>query len=296
MEINRYECIPHPCYSKALRDDYEFDKLVTWTLGSGVPKSDLFVSRNEDGQVFVVGGLMAAEAYFVGFPHGTIKTVEVLSTEEAISMIYTSCREELSLCPVEEGHLIKDIKAFFTLSDISIGKCIGRSRQSVNHAIKILSLPKDVKGLISAGCISMQSAKYLAYAPRHLQGTFALKAFKNNWSSRKLYKEINKDFIPKAEQSLMPRSFNKPADLLRFEENITALLGLVTAFTPLNEKITKGDLSIKFSSFGEFTRLLELITSSQDSKAKLNGHIEFSGINLEELDVILENILSKVDL
>jgi len=295
VEINRSEFRLHPCYSKASRDEFEFDKLVDWSLDNGGIKSEVFVARDDNARLYVVGGAQAAEAYFVGFPHGTIKVTELYDLIDQVSRIYIAGKEELKLCPIEEGMLLKGIKKGFKLTDGKLGSIIGLSRQAVNHSIKLVNLCKEAKTLVSAGYISKQSAKYLLAAPRHAQGGYALKAFKNNWSSRRLYQEINKDYVPKAERELNHRSIKKIPDLLKFEESITNLLGLVTSFNPTNVSNTEGELTIKFHSYGEFTRLLELISTSQNSKSAIQGELQIKDLNMASLDLLLEKILSKTD-
>jgi hypothetical protein len=293
LEINRGKFRLHPCYSKASRDEFEFDKLVDWSLENGVVKSEVFVARYNDDGLYVIGGAQAAEAYFVGFPYGSIKVTELYDMDEQVSKIYKSGKEEFKLCPIEEGMLLKGIKKGFKLTDGKLGVMIGLSRQTVNHSIKLINLCKEARTLVSAGYISKQSAKYLLSAPKYAQGGYALKAFKNSWSSRRLYQEINKDFVPKAERDLSPKSIKKIPDLIKFEENITNLLGLVTNFNPTNISNTEGELTIKFHSYGEFTRLLELISTSQDSKSDIQGELQLKNLDMVSLDFLLENILPR---
>ncbi len=295
FKLKKTQLNPHACYPKVELDEYTFDQLVDWSIENAAIKDHVYVILTP--APVVIGGLSYARAYFEGYPYGDIpaKIIDSDDTDSVIKTMYNSVLTELKLCPIEEAKYMMAIKGSFKLTDVEIAKLLGVARATVTNSMKLLTLHKSVQSYVSKGLISKQSGKYLVSASKHEQPGLAITSITRGWSSRQLYNAINPSFVSKQDKQGSKRRFKKTADVLKFEEGVSEILGLPTEFTPADVTMKSGDLSFHFNSFDEFGRLMQLIDSRMDSSVKFEGRIALSNMNYQNINDLLGKILTKTD-
>jgi len=290
IEIKRKGIESHPCYPLGRVDEYHFDQMVDYSLESALPRNPVYVVEAKNG-LEVLSGYESAQAYFVSYPQGSIKAF-LVPEPEAPSVLLEKVPAELALKPMSLARFYLAVKGGFKLNGQDIANVIGGSRSSVNHTLRLLQLNPAVHEYVESGAISMNHAKHLRMAPFHKQLDFTMLVIKRAMSTRDLYKAINPSFSPKSELGNI-KTIKKTADITRFEEVVTARLGLGTEFTPQGQNMakTKWGMKVSFSSFEEFGRLLDLINSKVDSSQKIQGELALSDLSLAEIEKLLDKIL-----
>ncbi len=279
----------HHCLPNSKLDEYRHDQLVAWAIDSGTVKSTIWIVM--DGGPVVVSGASYASAYFEAFPLGIIDAKVVDSPALLIKKLHESTMGEFSGSIIDEAKLLKSVKHYYKTTDAQLGGFLGLGRATITNRLNINNLHPGVHKYIKNGSIEPQSAKYLLQAPKERQAIFAKLAHERGWSSKVLYSKINPNAVVANSQRLQEPVFKKDVDIVKFEQNISEKIGLPMVFTPTNKENNKGALSFKFTSYDEFTRLMEIANNKGHPGLKFQGELKFDGLDLAAIDKLLSAFL-----
>ncbi|MEY8198500.1 MAG: hypothetical protein RPS47_04610 [Colwellia sp.] len=287
--LTRNEVETHHCLPKTELDEYSHDQLVGWAIDSSAVRSTVWIEM--DGGPVVVFGASYCRAYFEAFPEGVIDAKIIDSPTLLIKKLHESTMIEFGGSILDEAKLLRSIKDYLKKTDLEIGKCLALGRATITNRLNINNLHTGVHKYIQSGFIDKQAAKYLLQAPLERQALFAKMAYERNWSTKVLYSKINPAFVAANSVSPQKTEFKKGVDILRFEQNISEKIGLPMVFTPENKENDKGALSFKYSSYDEFTRLMDIAHNKGHPGLKFSGELKFDGLNLEGIDRLLSAFL-----
>ncbi|MBA4388082.1 MAG: hypothetical protein C0404_08885 [Verrucomicrobia bacterium] len=191
--------------------------------------------------------------------------VRILTASDQASLEMTLVeniqRENLSVLEEAQGYQVLSEK--FTMTQEQISARVGKSRAAVANALRILSLPPEVKGLMSAERISAGHAKVLLslQVPQE-QILFANRVVKENLSVRNLEKLIER--VLRAPRKPRVSKEDIPANHINYlADKLHAHYGTSVRLAPCrtlaNGKKARGTIEIDFYSNDDLTRILEVM-------------------------------------
>ena len=174
-------------------------------------------------------------------------------TNAFYALIENMQREDLN--PIEEAEGIKEIIDKYGLTQEETSKVVGKSRPYVSNALRLLTLPEEVKELVNNGSLSQGHARAVAgLAGEKLQIEAASKAAAEGWSVRQI--ESYTAMKPKKKPAKKKAAAKKDADTKALEEVLSE--GLGTRVT-VEGSSKRGKIIVEYYSAEELERLAELL-------------------------------------
>ena len=174
-------------------------------------------------------------------------------TNAFYALIENMQREDLNA--IEEAEGIKEIIDKYGLTQEETSKVVGKSRPYISNALRLLTLPEEVKELVNTGRLSQGHARAVAgLAGEKLQIEAAQKAAAEGWSVRQI--ESYTALKPKKKSAKKKASAKKDADTRALEERLSE--GLGTRVT-VEGSPKRGKIIVEYYSPEELDRLSELL-------------------------------------
>ena len=167
-------------------------------------------------------------------------------------------REDLN--PIEEAQAYQLLKEASGCSQEELAQRLGKSRVAVANALRLLKLSSAIKRYLEQGDLSSGHARALLMAPTQTQLGLAKRAVEESWTVRKTEEEARR-LAQGAEQDAAPST--KSA---RRNEALKRNLELLLAPpSKLFRKKGKGRIEVRFHSFEELERLIDLFSTMSDT-------------------------------
>jgi ParB family chromosome partitioning protein len=223
----------------------------------------------------VTGGyeLIAGERRFRASILAGLKEVPVIVKEaddgEAMKMALVENLQREDLNVIEEAEGFRTLSDKFSLTQEQIAGAVGKSRAAVANTLRLLTLPAEVKQMITQDKLSAGHAKLLGGVEMEEdQKLLAQRALKESLSVRQLEKIIQKwrrvPRKPRATRSDIPEAH---LDYLRdrLHTHFGTSVRLHPCRTYANGKKGKGWLEIDFYSNDELDRVLQILGIAEES-------------------------------
>lgn len=172
-----------------------------------------------------------------------------------LAIIENIQREDLN--PIEEAEGYARLIQEFNLSQQQVADKVGKDRATVANAVRVLTLPKEIKEMISANTLSVGHAKVLlSLAEPQKQITFAKKVIAEKLAVRKLEKLIQQENNPSKALKTV-ESFDsgiKTRLIAGLEDELQKLLGTKVG---IDYADSKGKITIHFYSDDELSQLVD---------------------------------------
>lgn len=188
-----------------------------------------------------------------------VKTCDDLQTFE-LALIENLQREDLD--PIEEAIAYDKLIKQFSYTQDQIGKKISKSRTYVTNILRLLSLPEDVKSLLSSGKLSSGHARTILNMPNVSE--LANKIVNDNLSVREVEQHVKKiKGTPKKpgkkRHSRLIREgagkhFEKDSDLLEVEKLLSQTIDMPVS---INDTLDGGEVVIEFKSLEQLDWIIE---------------------------------------
>jgi len=182
--------------------------------------------------------------------------------ESAIEIAIIENIQRENLNPIEEAEVYARLNDDFGYTHEEIGHKIGKDRVTVTNKLRLLKLTSRVKEMLSNGYLAEGFGLQLISLPENNQYPMAQSCHKNNWSIRRLQKEI-KSFKEQSEGNSkatvaaeLRKSKNGNADINRLQRKLSENFGTSVAIKH-NEKSRSGKVIIEYSSPDILDGLLE---------------------------------------
>jgi len=227
----------------------------------------LLVRPSENGYELIAGERRLRAATAAGLhtvPVVIMEATDISSLE--IALIENLQRENLN--PIEEAEGYRELAEGFSLTQEEIALRVGKARASVANALRLLSLPDEVRAMLADGRLSTGHAKALmALEIPQEQLLTARRVVDEGLSVRALEKLIKRA----AGASPRPRAARPdlPAAHVRYlSEKLHSHFGTSIRIQPCktfaNGKKGKGCIEIDFFSNDDLDRVLTLLGIEQD--------------------------------
>jgi ParB family chromosome partitioning protein len=184
-----------------------------------------------------------------------------------IALVENLQREDLNIIEESEGY--RTLSDKFGLTQEQIAESVGKSRASVANALRLLTLPIDVKQMVTHNQLSAGHAKLLGGVELEAeQKQLAQRTIKENLSVRQLEKIIQKlrsaPRKPRATRADIPENhLNYLRD--RLHTHFGTSVRLNPCRTYANGKKSKGSVEIDFYSNDELDRILQILGLAEES-------------------------------
>lgn len=183
--------------------------------------------------------------------------VNIISADDKkaseIALVENIQRKDLD--PIEEADAFASLIDEYGLTQEEVGRRVGRSRSAIGNSLRLLELPKEVRGLLSAGKLSEGHAKVLlGIKDKSLVAGAAETVVSRELSVReteKLVKDLNN---PK---TVEPKKVDADLDYTReLERSVQKVLGRPVRIVQKGENST---INIGFSDNKDLEKVLKLL-------------------------------------
>ncbi|MGB2630370.1 MAG: ParB/RepB/Spo0J family partition protein [Candidatus Omnitrophota bacterium] len=165
-----------------------------------------------------------------------------------ISLIENIQRDDLN--PIDEANAYKELTDKFMYTLEKIGQMVGKDKTTISNSLRILSLSREIQGLLESGQISVGHAKaLLSFASEYRQKKIADKIVKKGLSVRQVEMLTGGAGKQKKQKK-------KDPDVVRVEEELQHRLG--TKVNILQGK-KRGRIEIQYFSNEDLQRILNLL-------------------------------------
>lgn len=240
----------------------EFDKEALATLSDSIKKygilQPLLVSKIEDvsdSGVAVNYELVAGErrwraAKLAGLPQVPViikENFDKAKLKLEVALVENLQREDLN--PLEEAVAYQRLANEFNMTQKDVAARVGKSREVVANAVRLLSLPADIREGIRAGKVSRTQAR-------------ALLAFSDKNTQKEMFKQILTGKLAVRElERTAKESKNKASDTYtkRFEELEQNLAKNVGSTVMIRSGSNGGSIVIKFADLEDLNKIVKTI-------------------------------------
>ncbi len=223
----------------------------------------LMVRTKSDGKYELIAGERRLRAAGLAgleiVPVNLVEASDLQSLE--IAIIENLQREDLN--PVEEAEGYRELAAEFKLTQEEIAKRVSRSRATVANALRLLTLPDDIRAMLKEQQISTGHAKaLLGLSIPQEQTLLARRIVAEDLSVRATEKIVKRtSSIPTKPRATKP---DLPKDFLRdltekLHQHFSTSVRLAPCKTFANGKKSKGSIEIDFFSNDDLERVLSVM-------------------------------------
>ena len=204
--------------------------------------------KNDIGKYEIVAGerrwIAAQRAGLHEIPVIILDLSDVESLEVAI--VENIQRDDLN--PIEEARGYKRLNEEFKYDHESISKLMSKSRSHISNTLRLLTLPKDVIGMLEEGSLTSGQARPLIGLVNATN--IAEEIVSKNYSARKV------EYLVKTKKS--PREKTYDANIIKAQERIEKILGLKVNIN--NKKNNSGKITIEYKDLDQFELISKLLT------------------------------------
>ena len=240
----------NPYQPRETFNEFKLDELANSIKKNGIIQPiAVRLKKSEPGKYEIVAGerrwLAAQKAGLHDIPVNVLDLSDVESLEVAI--VENIQRDDLN--PIEEAKGYKRLSDEFNYDHENISKLMSKSRSHVSNTLRLLTLPKDIIGMLEEGTLTSGQARPLIGLANASQ--IAEEVVAKNYSARKV------EYLVKSKKDKNP---NKAidADVLKTQERIEKILGLKVNI--INKKNNSGKITIEYKNLDQFELISDLLT------------------------------------
>ncbi|MGB0645547.1 MAG: ParB/RepB/Spo0J family partition protein [Bradymonadia bacterium] len=167
-------------------------------------------------------------------------------------------REDLN--PIEEAQAYQLLKEASECSQEELAQRLGKSRVTIANALRLLKLSSAIKRYLEQGDLSSGHARALLMAPSQTQLGLAKRAVEESWTVRK-----TEDEARRLAQGLKQEDPKTTSPSRRHEAVEAQLRAAIGAPVKVVQKKGKGRIEVRFHSFDELERLIELFSTMSEA-------------------------------
>ena len=208
------------------------------------------VNKSDQNKYEIVAGERRWLAAQKAGLHEVPVTILDLSDVESLEVAIVENIQRDDLNPIEEARAYKRLFDEFKYDHESISKLMSKSRSHISNTLRLLTLPKDVIGMIEEGSLSSGQARPLIGMANAT--LIAEEIVSKNYSARKV------EYLVKSKKSANYKAKTPNANILKAQEKIEKVLGLKVNI--LNKKNNSGKISIEYKDLEQFELISSLLT------------------------------------
>jgi ParB family chromosome partitioning protein len=184
-----------------------------------------------------------------------IVVVRDVSAKEAFELALIENVQREDLDPIEFSEALDRLIKEYSYTQETLAQRVGKDRSTIANALRLLRLPSDVRNRVVVGELSEGHARALLGAPdEKTLGNLAEKVVRGRLSVRQT------EALVRSHKTGPTAGVNKPKDKTAstrdLEQRLTRKLGTKVE---VKDKDGKGEIVIKYASWDELDRLLEVL-------------------------------------
>ncbi len=247
---------PNPNQPRRIFDDTKIDELAGSIETSGMLQP-LVVRTRAGGYELIAGERRLRAARRLGLPEVPIIIHETADPNSLLLALVENLQRE-DLNPIEEAAAFAELQEQFNLTQEQVAEKVGRSRPAVANALRLLSLPEQIKEHVSRGELAAGQARaLLGLQDRSMLAAAAREVMAKDLSTREteaLVKRLNGRKRTKIENRLDP-------DLSNLVETLQRRLGTRVRLMH-RARDDKGKLEIEYYSQDDLERITDMMMGS----------------------------------
>ncbi len=221
--------------------------------------------RTVSGKLEIVAGERRWRASQIAGLHEVPVILKNYDDKQALELAIVENIQREDLNAIEEAEGYSRLITEFKLSQQQVAEKVGRDRATVANAVRLLSLPSEVKEMISNNELSVGHAKVLLSLPdAKKQSEMAKKVLKEKIAVRKLEKMVQA-IVKGKEEEEAPVSFDSNVTqrlIAGLSDELQKMLGTKVNIDYSN---SKGKISIHFYSDDELTNMVDRLKEGWQS-------------------------------
>ena len=243
-------------------DEAKLNELADSIRANGLIEP-LVCRRLDDGKLELIAGERRLRACIVAGLAKVPVTLKKASDRQAAEMNLTENLQRDDLNPIDAAEGYRKLMERFELTQEQVAERVGKSRPAVANAVRLLELPDDVRGLISANKLSAGHAKVLlSLDDQKDRVVFARDCVTEGLSVRALEQRVARRLKPVSDRK-RPMPDLDDSYVRTLSDAIRKTLGCAVRLTPgathASGKHTKGILEIDFVDNDDLDRLISLL-------------------------------------
>lgn len=212
----------------------------------------------------IIAGERRWRAAQVAGLHEVPVIIKNVSDTDALQMAIIENVQREDLDPIEEAEAYQRLMQEFSLSQQQVSEKVGKERSTVANALRLISLPNEIKDMLSKKMISAGHAKVLISVQNKAEQIKLAKAVIEKQMSVRTLESVLKSNLTGPNQQLInnnknndPLKLDLPQRLAKeLSEQLQKTLGTKVQ---INYKAGKGDLTIHFYTDEQLNMIYEKI-------------------------------------
>ncbi|MBI2440456.1 MAG: ParB/RepB/Spo0J family partition protein [Lentisphaerae bacterium] len=211
--------------------------------------------------------LLAGERRWRAARQAGLETVPAIlkevSDRDALELTLIENLQREDLDPIEEAEGYRTLAEQFALSQEDIAQRVGKARATVTNALRLLTLPEEIKQMLTDGRLSTGHAKVLlGVTSDEEKCLLARRVVKEGWSVRVVEKAVERlgraPRKPRAMRADIPGAYLQDLSA-KLHQHFGTSVRLTPSHTLANGKKVRGTIEIDFYSNEDLTRILGLL-------------------------------------
>lgn len=259
--ISISDVLPNHSQPRSIFNDKPLAELADSIRAHGVLEPVL-VTREGNFYKIIAGERRYRASRMAGMTR--IPSIIIAGTPEQlaeIAIIENSHRQQLN--PMEEAKAIKAIMDVSGMTQEKVALELGRSRPAVANLLRLLTLPDEIKDMVSQSKLSQGHARMLlSIKDEKAMIAMANRCIENKWSVHALTQEIERLSKVKPKKTTSTSKETKPKRISPELENMVSDMERVFQMpVTLAGDDKKGKLTLEYSSTEELQVLFEILES-----------------------------------
>ncbi|MBP7274661.1 MAG: ParB/RepB/Spo0J family partition protein [Kiritimatiellae bacterium] len=243
------------------------DELVSSIRAHGILQP-LIVRRSDEGYELIAGERRLRAARAIGLTSVPARLVDC-DDATALEWALVENLQRENLNPIEEADGYRELQEQFKLTQEQVAERVGKPRATVANALRLLSLPADVREMVEQGRLAAGHAKVLLSAPTGLMSALARQCAIEGWSVRDLEREAAKrsrGVAPRkprvARDDVPPEHARDLQELL--QQKLGTAVRVTSSQTLPNGKKRRGRIEIDYLTADDLDRLMLILGLSNE--------------------------------
>ncbi len=252
-ELSTDQIEANPYQPRTVWDEEQLGSLAQSIKENGIIQP-IIVRKNTDGYEIIAGERRYRAACMAGLDKVPVLEREA-TDDEMLELALVENIHRTDLNPIERAKAYQRFIDTFNLSQTEAAKRLGEDRTVVANHLRILSLPTDIKDMLSDQRLSMGHARAILALPSdELRRKLANRAMAGRLNVREVERLVRKHLEGQSEKVAPIKE--KEAHIVDLERRLQTLLGTKVNIKP-NKRSHRGRIIIDYHSIDEFDRLTE---------------------------------------
>ena len=258
-EIDLKELRPNPYQPRKVFSEESIEELKQSILLHGILQP-IIARKSIKGYEIVVGERRYRAAGEAGFKSVPV-VVRELNEQQMMELAILENLQREDLNPIEEAFAYQMLLERLNLTQDELAKRLGKSRPHITNHVRLLSLPEEIRNLISEGKLSMGHGRaLLSLKNKELLHSVVEKIMKEKMNVRQLEQYIHQLNGDVPRETKTKEQQKKDVFIKQRETNLRERLGTTVT---IKQSKKKGKIEIEFFSQEDLDRIMELITQER---------------------------------